>query len=191
MYDKKKKYLYSEETLQEVCLGIHSMCVGAESKYFDGHTNITAGDFLCFGVKGLMDSNRRLKDAMLFNILSYMSKQVARRGEYGGKHRRIVFVFNEYDGDRIYPQRDEESKKKGLVGDTRESEYRGLPSAFDPRIYETAVFYSDASILIQCGANQPEGIYGRVADRAERVRTHTLPRTPNVFVPLREREILA
>lgn len=74
---------------------------------------------------------------------------------------------------------------------TDKSEYRGLPSAFDPRIYETAVFYSYASILIQCGANQPEGIYGRVADRAERIRTHTLSRTRNVFVPLREREILA
>ena len=80
LYDKKKKYLYSEETLQEVCLGIHSMCVGAESKYFDGHTNITAGDFLCFGVKGLMDSNRRLKDAMLFNILSYMSNRLLGEG---------------------------------------------------------------------------------------------------------------
>ena len=80
LYDKGKKYLYSEETLQEVCLGIHSMCVGAESKYFDGHTNITAGDFLCFGVKGLMDSNRRLKDAMLFNILSYMSNRLLGEG---------------------------------------------------------------------------------------------------------------
>ena len=80
LYDKGKKYLYSEETLQEVCLGIHSMCVGAESKYFDGHTNITAGDFLCFGVKGLMDSNRRLKDAMLFNILSYMSNKLLGEG---------------------------------------------------------------------------------------------------------------
>lgn len=80
LYDKGKKYLYSEETLQEACLGIHSMCVGAESKYFDGHTNITAGDFLCFGVKGLMDSNRRLKDAMLFNILSYMSNRLLGEG---------------------------------------------------------------------------------------------------------------
>ena len=39
-YDSVKKNLYTEETLQEVCLGIHSMCVGAESKYFNGHTNI-------------------------------------------------------------------------------------------------------------------------------------------------------
>ncbi len=79
-YDKKKKYLYTEETLQEVCLGIHSMCVGAESKYFNGHTNVANNDFVCFGVKGLMDTNKRLKDAMLFNILSYMSNRLLGEG---------------------------------------------------------------------------------------------------------------
>lgn len=63
-YDSKRKYLYTEETLQEVCLGIHSMCVGAESKYFNGHTNITDDAFLVFGVKGLLDTNKRLKDAI-------------------------------------------------------------------------------------------------------------------------------
>ncbi len=79
-YDSKRKYLYTEETLQEVCLGIHSMCVGAESKYFNGHTNITDDAFLVFGVKGLMDTNKRLKDAMLFNILSFMSNQLLGKG---------------------------------------------------------------------------------------------------------------
>ena len=79
-YDKSRKYLYTEETLQEVCLGIHSMCVGAESKYFNGHTNITDDDFLVFGVKGLLDTNKRLKDAMLFNILSFMSNQLLGKG---------------------------------------------------------------------------------------------------------------
>ena len=79
-YDRSRKYLYTEDTLQEVCLGIHSMCIGTESKYFNGHTNITDGEFLCFGVKGLMDSNKRLKDAMLFNILSYMSNQLLGEG---------------------------------------------------------------------------------------------------------------
>lgn len=79
-YDTKRKYLYTEETLQEVCLGIHSMCVGSESKYFNGHSNITDDAFLCFGVKGLMDTNRRLKDAMLFNLLSFMSNQLLGQG---------------------------------------------------------------------------------------------------------------
>lgn len=79
-YDKSRKYLYTEETLQKVCLGIHSMCVGAESKYFNGHTNITDNDFLVFGVKGLLDTNKRLKDVMLFNILSFMSNQLLGKG---------------------------------------------------------------------------------------------------------------
>ena len=48
--------------------------------YFDGHTNISDDNFLCFGVKGLLDTNRRLKDAMLFNILSYMSNQLLGKG---------------------------------------------------------------------------------------------------------------
>ena len=79
-YDRQRKYLYTEDTLQDVCLGIHSMCVGAESKYFNGHTNITDSHFLVFGVKGLMDTNKRLKDAMLFNILSFMSNQLLGQG---------------------------------------------------------------------------------------------------------------
>jgi type IV secretory pathway VirB4 component len=72
--------LFTEETLQAVCLGIHSMCVGGESNYFNGHTNITDDDFLVFGVKGLLDTNKRLKDAMLFNILSYLSNQLLGQG---------------------------------------------------------------------------------------------------------------
>ena len=79
-YDKQRRYLYTEQTLQEVCLGIHSMFVGSESVYFNGYSNITDDAFLVFGVKGLLDTNRRLKDAMLFNILSYMSNQLLGQG---------------------------------------------------------------------------------------------------------------
>ena len=75
-FDKSKKQLYTEEMLQNICLGLHSMCKGAESKYFNGHTNIKDAEFICFGVKGLMDTNKRLKDTLLFNILSYMSNQL-------------------------------------------------------------------------------------------------------------------
>ena len=80
-YDSKKaKQIYTEETLQSLCLGLNSMCIGTESKYFNGHTNITDDNFLCFGVKGLLDTNRRLKDAMLFNILSYMTNELLSKG---------------------------------------------------------------------------------------------------------------
>ncbi|WP_294483520.1 ATP-binding protein [uncultured Ruminococcus sp.] len=79
-FDHEKKHLYTEEILQNICLGLHSMCKGAESKYFNGHTNVKNGDFVCFGVKGLMDTNKRLKDTMLFNILSYMNDQLLGMG---------------------------------------------------------------------------------------------------------------
>lgn len=79
-YDCSQKNIYREETLQELCLGLHSMCVGTESKYFNGHTNIVDDKFLCFGVKGLLDTNRRLKDAMLFNLLSYMTNELLGKG---------------------------------------------------------------------------------------------------------------
>ncbi|MCM1361526.1 MAG: type VI secretion protein [Clostridiales bacterium] len=80
MLMKDKKHLYTEEMLQNICLGLHGMCKGAESKYFNGRTNIKDGEFICFGVKGLMDTNKRLKDTLLFNILSYMSNQLLGRG---------------------------------------------------------------------------------------------------------------
>ena len=80
IFDHEKKPLYTEENLQNICLGLHSMCKGAESKYFNGHTNIKDSEFLCFGVKGLMDTNKKLKDTLLFNILSYMSNQLLSRG---------------------------------------------------------------------------------------------------------------
>ena len=79
-FDSQIKHLYTEEMLQNVCLGLHSMCKGAESKYFNGHTNIKDSEFICFGVKGLMDTNKHLKDTLLFNILSYMSEQLLGKG---------------------------------------------------------------------------------------------------------------
>lgn len=79
-YQHNQKNIYREKTLQELCLGLHSMCIGTESKYFNGHTNIVDDKFLCFGVKGLMDTNRRLKDAMLFNALSYMTNELLGKG---------------------------------------------------------------------------------------------------------------
>jgi len=79
-YDAKKKQLYTAELLQEICLGLHSMCKGAESKFFNGHTNITDSSFLTFGVKGLLQASKNVKDAMLFNVLSYMSNELLTNG---------------------------------------------------------------------------------------------------------------
>ncbi len=59
-YDKKNKLLYTEETLRNICLGLNSICVGSESRFFNGHTNIQDNMFLVFGVKGVMDLNKNL-----------------------------------------------------------------------------------------------------------------------------------
>ena len=79
-YDSEKMNLYPVDILQSLCLGLHSMCKGAESKYFCGHTNIRDGEFLCFGVKNIMETNQKLKNTVLFNVLSYMSNQLLGKG---------------------------------------------------------------------------------------------------------------
>ena len=79
-YMRGTKSLYTEDLLREICLGLNSMCKGAESKFFNGYTNISDGRFICFGVKGLMDSNKKLKDAMLFNILSFINNKLLTHG---------------------------------------------------------------------------------------------------------------
>ncbi len=56
-YDRNAHLLYTaEKLLQEVLLGLHSMCKGADAQFFNGHTNITSSRFLVFGVKGMLSA---------------------------------------------------------------------------------------------------------------------------------------
>ena len=79
-FNPKEKSLYTAENLQNICLGLHSLCKGAESKFFDGHTNITDNRFVTFGVKGLLQASKNIRNALLFNVLAYMSEQLLSRG---------------------------------------------------------------------------------------------------------------
>ena len=79
-YDPNAHQLYTKQVLQEVLLGLHSMCKGADAQFFNGHTNITCHRFLVFGVKGLVNAARNVRNAMLFNILSYMSDKLLTEG---------------------------------------------------------------------------------------------------------------
>lgn len=79
-YDDSHRQLYTIELLQNILLGLHSICKGAESKFFDGHTNITDSSFITFGVKGLLQASKSLKNALLFNILSFMSNELLTHG---------------------------------------------------------------------------------------------------------------
>lgn len=79
-YKPESKQVYTSTLLQEILLGIHSMCVGAESKFFNGQTNIKSDRFVVFGVKGLLQASKNIKNALLFNILSYMSNSLLTNG---------------------------------------------------------------------------------------------------------------
>ena len=79
-YNAEVNYLYPKEILQDLLLGLHSMCKGADAKYFNGHTNITSERFLVFGVKDLLNASPNLRAALLFNILSYLSDRLLTLG---------------------------------------------------------------------------------------------------------------
>ena len=72
--------LYTRELLQEVLLGLHSMCKGADAPFFNGHTNITGDRFLVFGVGGMLTAAKSLRNALLFNVLAYMSDRLLTAG---------------------------------------------------------------------------------------------------------------
>ena len=79
-YDMAAHQLYTEQILREVLLGLHSMCKGADAQFFNGHTNITSSRFLVFGVKGLLGAAKNVRNAMLFNILSFLSDKLLTEG---------------------------------------------------------------------------------------------------------------
>jgi len=79
-FDESKRQLYTAEILQQICLGLHSLCKGAESKFFNGHTNITSSHFITFGVKGLLQASKNIRNALLFNVLSFMSNELLTKG---------------------------------------------------------------------------------------------------------------
>ncbi len=94
-YDKRQYQLYTMELLQEILLGLHSMCQGAESKFFNGHTNITSNRFIVFGVKGLLQASKNVKNALLFNVLSFMSDKLLTEGNTAaGIDELYLFLTN-------------------------------------------------------------------------------------------------
>ncbi|MDE6953165.1 MAG: DUF87 domain-containing protein [Erysipelotrichales bacterium] len=79
-FTENRNNIYTRETLREILLLLNSICVGSDSKFFNGHTNIGEHKIVTFGVKGLLQANKSLKNALLFNILSYMSNELLTKG---------------------------------------------------------------------------------------------------------------
>ena len=72
--------LYPREMLRDLLLGLHSMCRGADARFFNGHSNIDRSKFLVFCVKGLDNMAENLRNTLLFSLLSYMSDQLLTLG---------------------------------------------------------------------------------------------------------------
>ena len=83
-YRDDENQLYTKDTLRSLILGLRSISVGSESTFFNGHTNIINADFIDFSVKGMLETNENLKNAMFLNIFSYMIHQQSQ------KHRQIM-----------------------------------------------------------------------------------------------------
>ena len=79
-FTESRNNIYTRETLREILLLLNSICVGSDSRFFNGHTNIGEHKIVTFGVKGLLQANKSLKNALLFNILSYMSNELLTKG---------------------------------------------------------------------------------------------------------------
>ncbi|MBQ9415926.1 MAG: VirB4 family type IV secretion system protein [Clostridia bacterium] len=78
--------LLSMEASRRLYVLLAPMCEGSESGFFNGPTRL--GDrergestVLTFGVKGLLDQNAKVRDAVLFNLLSYMQHELLVRGQ--------------------------------------------------------------------------------------------------------------
>lgn len=80
MYDEVSaipgtEILYTKDILRSLALGIRSICVGTDSKFFNGYTNLPNANHINFDIKELLNTNENLKNAMYFNILSYMQNK--------------------------------------------------------------------------------------------------------------------
>ena len=79
-YQNKNKELYTAETLQETLLGLHSICVGPDSIFFNGHTSVENTGSITFGLKDLLEDGEQIKNPTMFNLLSFMSNTLLTRG---------------------------------------------------------------------------------------------------------------
>ena len=79
-FDETKPQLYTKEMLQQVLLGLYSMCRGADAKFFNGHSNLTSTRFLVFGVKRLNEVAANVRSTILLNLLSYMTDKLLIEG---------------------------------------------------------------------------------------------------------------
>ena len=75
-----KETLYTKEQLRSTVLAINSICVGRDSHYFNGYTNIPNASFVNFIIKGVLELKENLKNAIYFNIFAFMQHKFFTEG---------------------------------------------------------------------------------------------------------------
>ena len=68
----KRQIHYNQDDLHNLLLALNSICVGNDSMYFNGYTNLPNADHINFGIQDMLNTNENLKNAMYLNIFSYM-----------------------------------------------------------------------------------------------------------------------
>lgn len=79
-YDTLENVIYSKEMIQNLLLNIESICIGSDSIFFNGYTNLKSYDCVNFIVKSLLEAASNLRNAVLFNVLSYMTGKLLVEG---------------------------------------------------------------------------------------------------------------
>lgn len=69
---KGKEMLYKKDDCRNLLLAINSLCCGTDSRFFNGYTNIPNAEHINFIIKDMLCTNDNLKNAMYFNIFSFM-----------------------------------------------------------------------------------------------------------------------
>lgn len=72
--------LYEKADLRKLLLSIRSISIGTDSIFFNGYTNIPNSKHINFVIKGLLSTNENLKNAMYFNIFSFMQHKFFTEG---------------------------------------------------------------------------------------------------------------
>ena len=83
-YDDKahsgREMLYSKDDCRKLLLALQSICVGTDSMFFNGYTNLPNADHINFIVQDMLNTNENLKNAMYFNIFSFMQHKYFSQG---------------------------------------------------------------------------------------------------------------
>lgn len=75
-----KEMIYLKDDCRKLLLALNSLCVGTDSMFFNGYTNIPNSEHVNFILKDMLSTNENLKNAMYFNIFSFMQHKYFAEG---------------------------------------------------------------------------------------------------------------